>query len=695
MMINGTLEDDYLEGTSEDDVIDGLTGNDNISGAEGDDILNGAEGDDYLYGEAGSDSLLGGDGNDYLYGESGNDTIDGEIGDDNISFGVGASVIDGGEGTDSISLDFAEESEDLLLTYDSIDGSTTTGGLLNGTTIANIEEISVTSGLGNDLIDVSALPNDSDFNYLQSGAGNDTVIGGSGGDNLEGEIGNDSLLGGDGNDYLYGGEGNDTIDGGNGDDDISFGAGASVIDGGEGIDGISLDFAEESEDFTLIYDDISGSTTKGSFLDGTTIQNVEEISVTSGLGNDFIDISASSNESFFNSIESGSGNDKITGGLGDDGLNGELGNDSLIGGDGNDNLSGGGGNDTLDGANGDDEITFGIGTSIIDGGEGTDSISLDFAEESEDFTLIYDDINGSTNEGGFLDSPTIRNVEDISIISGFGNDLIEISALSNESDFNYIESGSGNDEITGGSGDDDLLGGEGSDTLIGGQGNDELSGGGGEDLVIFSEPRANYQITENDRDISILNVNSEETDSLFTVETIQFADGDYNTSNGEFTDNAPPIPPDTPFPLDTSINRFQNTDIAGTYLFAGEAESEEIRNNFPNFDEEGLAFQVAVEPGDDLIPLYRFQSTTTPGTYLFAGEEERQGINENFSEEFDEEGLAFYVYDASSDNGTTFYRFQNEDRPGTYLFAGEEERQSILEDFPNFIEEGPAFNVEV
>jgi chemotaxis methyl-accepting protein methylase len=96
-----------------------------------------------------------------------------------------------------------------------------------------------------------------------------------------------------------------------------------------------------------------------------------------------------------------------------------------------------------------------------------------------------------------------------------------------------------------------------------------------------------------------------------------------------------------------------------------------------------------------LIPLYRFQSTTTRGTYLFAGEEERQNINENFSKEFEEEGLAFYVYSAGSDNGTTFYRFQNEDRPGTYLFVGEQERQSILENFPNFSEEGPAFNVEV
>ncbi|MEM9272654.1 MAG: VCBS repeat-containing protein [Cyanobacteria bacterium P01_F01_bin.143] len=147
--------------------------------------------------------------------------------------------------------------------------------------------------------------------------------------------------------------------------------------------------------------------------------------------------------------------------------------------------------------------------------------------------------------------------------------------------------------------------------------------------------------------------------------------------------------------LNTPINRFQNSSIPGTYLFAGEAESQAIRANFPNFVEEGLAFKVATEPGGDLIPLYRFQSNVTPGTYLFTGEEERVGINENFANDFTEEGLAFYVYPGGSGQGSTFYRFQNQDRPGTYLFAGEAERAVILSDFPSFIEEGIAFEVGI
>lgn len=147
--------------------------------------------------------------------------------------------------------------------------------------------------------------------------------------------------------------------------------------------------------------------------------------------------------------------------------------------------------------------------------------------------------------------------------------------------------------------------------------------------------------------------------------------------------------------FNTKINRFQNNDIPGTYLFADETESENIRANFPNFTEEGFAFNVADEPAENLIPLYRFQSLITPGTYLFAKEEERQDIKQNFSEAFTEEGLAFYVYDVGSGLGTEYTRFQNQDNPGTYLFANPEETERIKNDFPNFVEEGAAFEVVV
>jgi len=145
--------------------------------------------------------------------------------------------------------------------------------------------------------------------------------------------------------------------------------------------------------------------------------------------------------------------------------------------------------------------------------------------------------------------------------------------------------------------------------------------------------------------------------------------------------------------LDTNINRFQNSDIPGTFIFAGGDESASIRANFSQFVEEGLAFRVADEAAEGFVPIFRFQSVNTPGTFLFVEEAERQSVNANFSADFTEEGLAFFVLPASSVIGETFFRFQNSDRPGTFLFAGEQESISIRANFPQFIEEGAAFNV--
>ena len=148
-------------------------------------------------------------------------------------------------------------------------------------------------------------------------------------------------------------------------------------------------------------------------------------------------------------------------------------------------------------------------------------------------------------------------------------------------------------------------------------------------------------------------------------------------------------------PLDTAIYRFQNTDRLGTYIYVGESERQNIRQNLAGFVEEGLAFKVATQPGDNLIPIYRFQNNIIPGTYLYTGEAERNNINTNFSETFTEEGLAFYVYGANEGQGSTLYRFQNTAQPGTYIFVAEEERENIIENFPSFVEEGIAFEVGI
>jgi Ca2+-binding RTX toxin-like protein len=71
---------------------------------------------------------------------------------------------------------------------------------------------------------------------IYGGAGNDTLLGGTGGDAIYGGSGNDTITGDNGGDALYGGSGNDTLVGGTGTDLIIGGYGIDLLTGGLGND---------------------------------------------------------------------------------------------------------------------------------------------------------------------------------------------------------------------------------------------------------------------------------------------------------------------------------------------------------------------------------------------------------------------------------------------------------------------------
>jgi len=149
--------------------------------------------------------------------------------------------------------------------------------------------------------------------------------------------------------------------------------------------------------------------------------------------------------------------------------------------------------------------------------------------------------------------------------------------------------------------------------------------------------------------------------------------------------------------LDTPFTRFQNSDIPGTYVYATGAEAESIRTSFPNFEEEGVAFNAAIAPDDDLIPLFRLSSNQLAGTFLYVGEDELNEINAdpNLSSSFTNQGVAFYVYGVGSNEEATFSRFQNSNVPGTYLYATGAEADSIRDNFSGFVDEGIAFEARI
>ncbi len=520
----GTNGNDNITGTSGDDRIYGLGGNDTLNAGDGADFLEGGNGDDLLSGGSGND----GDSywvNSYgLYGGDGNDTLDGGTGDDYLDPGEGNDTINGGSGIDTMLLNYGSQTAPITITYT----NSTNGTSSVGDSFQSIEIIKLTSGSGNDVLNLSALSGDGSI--INGSSGNDSIISGVGHDILDGSDGNDTLngndgedllVGGDGDDVLwggagneqgwnyyfntgiYGGDGNDTLDGGTGDDYLDPGEGNDTINGGSGIDTMLLNYGSQTAPITITYT----NSTNGTSSVGDSFQSIEIIKLTSGSGNDVLNLSALSGDgSIINgssgndSIISGVGHDILDGSDGNDTLNGNDGQDRLVGGDGDDvllggagndqdsfivgislyyaGIYGGNGNDSLDGGAGDDYLDPGEGNDTINGGSGIDTMLLNYGSQTAPITITYTNSTNGTSSVG----DSFQSIEIIKLTSGSGNDVLNLSALSG--DGSIINGSSGNDSIISGVGHDILDGSDGNDTLNGNDGQDRLVGGDGDDVLL-------------------------------------------------------------------------------------------------------------------------------------------------------------------------------------------------------------------
>ncbi len=208
-------------GVGGNDSVDGGAGNDTILGGAGNDTLNGGDGNDSLVGGSGTDSILGGIGTDTIDGGTGNDTIDGGAGADRISGGDGDDLIKltGTFGNDTIMGGEAGETIGDTIDSTAIGASQTvtfTGGeagtLTDGTSTATFSEIErFLLGSGNDIVNGAAANLSM---YVDAGAGNDSLTGGSAADTLIGGLGSDHFLGLSAGDVVDGSEdpGNTDVD---------------------------------------------------------------------------------------------------------------------------------------------------------------------------------------------------------------------------------------------------------------------------------------------------------------------------------------------------------------------------------------------------------------------------------------------------------------------------------------------------
>lgn len=333
-------------------------------------------------------TLLGGAGNDTLTGSALNDSLNGGLGNDSLKAGLGDDTLSGGAGDDILNGEGGTDCADETVTGNvTITNTKLIGGNIGSDKRLNLECVEISGDSKNNLLDASQYTLGSVV--LRGMGGNDTLLGGSRDDTLDGGDGIDQVsqtsfqdqtliagqLTGNGTDTLASIErgsltaklatgnrvdasafdGLVTLTGGNGPDRLFSSPVGSVINGGSGKDTITGGVAA---------DRIDGGTDNDSILGGDGLDTIN-----GGTGNDFID---GGNDADL--INGGDGRDKIYGGTGADTIDGGANDDAISGGDGDDRILGGIGNDTLLGDAGDDTIAGNAGADIVWGGIGNDRI---------------------------------------------------------------------------------------------------------------------------------------------------------------------------------------------------------------------------------------------------------------------------------------------------------------------------------
>jgi Ca2+-binding RTX toxin-like protein len=453
-------------------------------------LFKGKVGDDLRTGTAGADTFL-------MY-KGGDDTVQGLAGDDVFKFSsafTAADRIDGGGDHDKLILK----------------GDYSAGVVLDAATLTDVEEIRLARGKDYALTSHDATVAAGDIlqvNGFRMEAGDVLVFDGSA--ETDGEFwvtsgaGNDRLTGGDGGDVLRPGSGNDTADGGGGDDAINvtfFNESDSIV-GGDGDDRLIIT-GNGIDDFV--------------FMNADTLDSVETIVLRPGFDGQFVmhDANVAAGEELtVNGLDAA----KLVfdGSAETDGryvVSGSNGADTLIGGARKDkfNLTAGGDDNASGGGSADSFFMGGqlTGADTIDGGLGADTVYLDGLDATDVLQFFSNTMTGvdrleladADYVGGFLtDDATVAAGAVLTVDAGAlsGTHALKWTGTPETNGSFNVTGGAGTDELYGGDQDDTLAGGGGGDTLSGALGGDRMSGGGGADLYLYFSAA---QSTGADRDV--------------------------------------------------------------------------------------------------------------------------------------------------------------------------------------------------
>ncbi len=311
-----------------------------------------------------------------------------------VTFTTQALAISGGLGNNDDILVTYNPSDRLLRVYNN--GALRATGLADTLKSININLTDFTSTI---YYDTNRITIDSSVPAripctIDTGYGDDTLIGGNGNDRLSTQGGTDQMFGNGGDDGIglmsgigHGGDGNDTL----------TGATACDLFGDAGID--TVDFLSNAGVYVNLSDDLANDGPAGS--NNNAHSDIENI--VGGDGNDYLVGNSSANDirSFGgnDTVYGLDGNDVIVGGDGDDSLVGNANRDWIQGGTGNDVIRGYGGKDSLFGEDGIDKLYGGDGNDYLYGGSSNDRLQGDAGNDAL-FGQKGDDHFYAKNDGG-------------------------------------------------------------------------------------------------------------------------------------------------------------------------------------------------------------------------------------------------------------------------------------------------------
>jgi Ca2+-binding RTX toxin-like protein len=477
-----------VDGGAGDDTILGSQGADTVLGGDGNDFVFGDNGNDVAFLGAGDDAFQWdpGDGNDTVEGQDGIDTMlfNGSGASENISiFANGGRAI--------FFRDVANVTMDLndveAIDFNALGGADNiVVGDLSGTDVTKVDidlaaviggaagdkqvdSVTVNGTNGDDVIAIASAAGQIVVNGLQAQvvidhaeANDKLVINGLGGDDVINASGLEAgkialqVNSGLGDDIIIGSEGNDTVNGGDGDDTALLGAGDDLFIWNPGDDDDTVEGQDGTD--TLLFNGANIAENIDIFANGGRVLFTRNIAnVTMDL-NDVETIE-------FNAL---GGADNIN--VGDlSGTDAELIAIDLaaaIGG-----TAGDGQVDTVtvNATNGDDVVLVSsLGSEVVVNGLSA-QVAVDHAEATDKLV-----INGLAGDDVFDASGLEAGKISLQLFAGAGEDIVIGSA--------------GNDAIDGGAGNDVLFGGDGNDTISGGGGDDLIFGDSGNDTFVVSSP---------------------------------------------------------------------------------------------------------------------------------------------------------------------------------------------------------------